>query len=525
MANDRPNIVVILTDQQRTDSLGCYGAGYTRTPNIDRLATEGVLLERAYCANPVCTPARASIFSGLYPSRHGAWNVGMNVSQDVPMLSHMLSKRGYRSHYVGKAHFQPFGGPPGRSVERIADDATYGDWTGPYYGFETVDLSLGHTTWGMTGGHYGAFLRSQVSDEQLERFRRPKALTECFGGEAYDWELPTRLHSSTWTAQRASAFIDGARGGGEPGLRQKPFLLVAGFQDPHHPHCVPTDFDDRVDPASVPLPDYVEGELADKPPHFAMAHEGRLGDSAYNGKYGVAGQGRGYDYRRVTEQQARLGRAYYHTMVRLIDRGVGEILAALDRTGLAENTLVIFTTDHGEMLGDHGIWMKGPFLYEQETHIPMIFRWPAGLPRGTRTDGLFSQVDIVPTVLSAVSGTPKSAWGCGSGGSAAIERPLDGHDALPMLRGQSASPRDAVMVECVDDPRTLRLKTIVTMDRKLTWYAGSDLGEMYDLAHDPGEKRNLWNDPACAADKARLLGRILSEMESVEPRSERYCHA
>ena len=184
--------------------------GYTRTPNIDRLATEGVLLERAYCANPVCTPARASIFSGLYPSRHGAWNVGMNVSQDVPMLSHMLSKRGYRSHYVGKAHFQPFGGPPGRSVERIADDATYGDWTGPYYGFETVDLSLGHTTWGMTGGHYGAFLRSQVSDEQLERFRRPKALTECFGGEAYDWELPMRLHSSTWTAQRASAFIDGA---------------------------------------------------------------------------------------------------------------------------------------------------------------------------------------------------------------------------------------------------------------------------------------------------------------------------
>ncbi len=112
-----PNILIITTDQQRTDSLSCYGSTFTDTPHLDRLAAEGVCLERAYCANPVCTPARASIFTGRYPSRHGAWNVGMNVPEEELMISHRLADVGYRTHYIGKAHFQPFGGSADQSIE------------------------------------------------------------------------------------------------------------------------------------------------------------------------------------------------------------------------------------------------------------------------------------------------------------------------------------------------------------------------------------------------------------------------
>ena len=505
MADVRPNIIVITTDQQRCDSLGCYGSDFTSTPNIDRLASEGVLMEQAYCANPVCTPARASIFSGLYLSRHGAWNVGLNVPEDVPLLSHMLAAEGYRTHYIGKAHFQAFGGTPEQSREQIgAGQSRFPEWRGPYYGFETVELSLGHTTFGIYG-HYGHWLMEQVGRERWESFRRSSPLASpWFGGEAHDWDMPTALHSSVWTAERAVEFLEAHDG-------RKPFLLGIGFQDPHHAHCVPRDFTDRVSADAVPLPDYREGELDDKPPHFRDARAGRLESSPTRGDFWMAGQGPGADYRIVSERDARLGRAYYHTMVRLIDREMGRILDALDRRGLAEDTLIVFTTDHGELLGDHGLWMKGPFHYEELVRIPMILRGTRFFPGGRRAAGLFSQVDIVPTVLAALGVSARAG--------------LDGVDAGPMLRGDAASVRSDALIECVDDPRKLRLKTLVTADRKLTWYAEAEYGELYDLRRDPREKVNLWNDPRYAADKARLLGRLLDLSQPLERRAPRFCYA
>ena len=160
--NSRPNVIIITTDQQRTDSLSCYGSEFVHTPNLDRLGAEGAIFRRAYCANPVCTPARASIFSGQYVSRHGAWNVGLKVPDDVPMLSHRLAELSYRTHYIGKAHFHPFGGGE-LSMESTRDwEGRYPDWNGPYYGFDSTELSLGHTTYGLCG-HYGLWLKSQIS--------------------------------------------------------------------------------------------------------------------------------------------------------------------------------------------------------------------------------------------------------------------------------------------------------------------------------------------------------------------------
>ena len=505
-----PNILLILTDQQRADSLSCYGAAsFTHTPSLDRLAREGVCFERAYCANPVCTPARASIFTGQYLSRHGAWNVGVNVSQDAPMISHDLTRAGYHTHYVGKAHFQAFGSQPLRgpepTLESVFDwERHYPAFCGPYYGFETVELALGHTTYGMAG-HYGAWVRSQVSADEFAAYQTATCLaTMPFGGEGYDWSLPLSLHNSVWTANRAVDFI-------HHHTRQQPFFLVASFEDPHHPHCVPVECRDRVSADDVPLPDYDEGELDDKPPHFRLAREGRLEQSPTRGAFWMAGQGAGTDFRRVPEHDARIGRAYYYTLVKLIDQQVGRILDALDATGQASHTLVIFTTDHGELLGDHGLWMKGPFHYEQLIRIPLLMRWPAGFAGGQRTQALFSQVDIAPTILSAA-------------GVAGASR-ADGASGLPLLRGEAPSIRDAALVECVDDPNGLRLKTLVTAGHKLTWYAQKPYGELYDLGRDPHERVNRWEDPAYQLVRANMLARLLDLAEPLERRGRRDYYA
>ena len=261
----------------------------------------------------------------------------------------------------------------------------------------------------------------------------------------------------------------------------------------------------------MPLPDFVEGELDDKPPHFLEARCGQLEKSEIRGTYAIAGQGGGADFSKVSEDDARLGRAYYYNMVKIIDQQMGRILECLDTCGLAENTLVLFTTDHGELLGDHGLWMKGPFHYEQLVRVPTLMRFPAAIPAGQRTQTLFSHVDIVPTVLSAI-GLPTPA-------------DTDGVDAMPMLTGETVSARDSVLVECVDDPRGLRLKTIVTDTRKLTWYCGQAYGELYDLEKDPGERKNLWDNATYADDKASLISRILETMEPLEKRVKRLSYA
>ncbi|MCE9613079.1 MAG: sulfatase-like hydrolase/transferase [Lentisphaerae bacterium] len=503
-----PNIIVITTDQQRRDSLQAYGATFTRTPGTNRLAAEGVVCERAYCTNPVCTPARASLFSGQYLSRHGAWNVGTTVPDDTVMIMHRLAGAGYQTHNIGKIHFQPMGmkNPDAQSVEALLGwRERFPAYHGPYYGFERVELALGHTEFGIAG-HYGAWVEAQAGG--LEAVAALNSMTQhsrfYFGGEAYDWNLPTRLHNSVWTADRTIAFLrerDPAR----------PFFLAVGFEDPHHPHCLPTDYPGRLPPETVPLPRFTPGELDDKPPHFLSAHHGRLKEDGVEGAFMVAGQGRGGNYAAVSPEEARLGRAYYYSMCKLLDEQLDRILAALDDQGLAEHTIVVFTTDHGELLGDHGLWMKGPFHYEELVRVPLIVRWPAGLPAGQRVNGLLSHVDLVPTLLAA----------CGLPAAAA----LDGVNALPLLRGETPAARDAAIVECTDDPAALRLKTIVTAEHKLTMYHGRDDGELYDLVADPGELRNLWTSSAHGGIRERLLHRLLDHAEPLERRAARSSYA
>jgi len=502
----KPNVIVITSDQQRYQSLGCLGANWMKTPALDAMAREGVAFTQAYCSNPTCSPSRASIFTGRYPSRHGVWNCGINLPPQEVLISHRLADEGYRTHYVGKTHFQVWGGSYDESVESMEGwKRRFPDFTGPYYGFQSVEMSLGHSLYGFKG-HYGCWVREQVgSPERFSACHGPtKRYGENFEGNAFDTDLPMRLHQSVWAADRAIEFMRGHD-------RKQPFMLAIGFHDPHHPHALPLEYTNRVDPAAVPLPDYVPGELDDKPEHFRLAQEGRLEGSKWRGQYPVAGQGAGSDYRLVPEDAARLGRAYYYSTVQLMDEQIGRVLGELRRLGIEEDTLVVFTSDHGEMLGDHGIWLKGPFHYDQLVHVPLVMRYPRGLAGRGCVEGLASLVDIVPTILEAAGLAPHAG--------------IDGTSLLPLARGEVAHVHDAVLVEHTDDPATLRLKTIITRTHKLTKYQGQPFGELFDLVADPGEKVNRWEDPAYAQVKAQLLSSLIDLLEPGENRLPRryYC--
>lgn len=498
MSTGRPNLVVITTDQQRTDSLGCYGSAFASTPHLDSMAAEGVRCDRAYTANPVCTPSRATLYSGRYVSSHGVWNTGVKVPETEVLLSHRLARHGYRTHLLGKAHLQPYLAQRDESRESLGWGIDTHAFTDPYYGFESTELALGHSLTGIRGS-YGRWVEQEAGRTKFSAHRRA---ARTFGGEAYDWDLPAELHQSRWIVGRTEAFLDQASD-------DRPFFLSIGFQDPHHPHAVPTSWPGRIEASHVPLPRYEPGELDDKPPHFSAVHEGRWGaEHPLRGQFPLAGQSEpSFDYRRVTDEEARLGRAYYYELAAIIDHAIGDILRALEERGLTRSTMVVFTSDHGELLGDHGLWMKGPFCYEQLVRVPLLLRWTGQLPPG-EFGGLISLVDIVPTVL-------------GLAGLADTDPRMDGLDMSEIFKGRPGPVRERALIEHTDDPAGIRLKTLVTDRFKLTAYQGRDWGELYDLVEDPGERRNLWADPSLAPVKSQLFAEMLNELERTELRLPR----
>lgn len=481
------NVLIVTTDQQRTDSLHCYGSAFMRTPGFDHVAQNGTRFARAYCPSAVCTPSRISLLSGQYVGRHGAWNVGVNAGEDIDLLSHRLGRAGYQTCLVGKAHFQAYGAGGQSSWESVEDHAEgYGDWSGPYYGFDTVQLALGHSVHGLSG-HYGAWLRERLTPAEVTAFEHAEKADgeEDFGGNAYDWALPTALSNAVWTGDTAIDFLEHRRDA------DRPFFLFASFQDPHHPHALPRDFTDRLDPESVPLPAFEPDELASLPPHFQAAHEGRLKGSEFARRWPVSGQHDGFDYRHVAPEAQRLARSYYYSLVQLVDAQLLRIWDCLERLGLDDTTLVVVTSDHGELLGDHGLWMKGPFHYEELARVPFLMMGP-GVARGNVRDDVVSLVDVVPTALAAA-------------GIDADHSVLDGDN---LLQPPPTADR-TVLCETVLDWQGMICRSVIGRNQKLTHYAGAGYGELFDLAADPRERHNLWTAPTAADTRARMLGRLL----------------
>lgn len=511
MAEQRPNVLVFVTDQQRYDHTGYAGNPLLRTPNIDRIARDGVQFARHYVNNPLCQPARATLFTGLTPRGHGVRTNGIPLDSAIPTMTGALLDAGYRTHASGKLHFQNYFPPRGANVDTTAQrvdprtDLERRDlWQArrvtklpsPYYGLESTDF-LGFHGDG-TFGEYLQWLEQNSPDAVSLLSRGRPRIPPTGADQSWKSALPSELHYTTWTADRAIGFLEDQDRSG------RPFFLWCSFSDPHHPYCPPAPYDDLYDPASVPMPMRRVGELDDLAPFFRQIYETDLQ---------VSGRAEATS---ISDEHLREIIAHTYGMIGLIDDNVGRVLNTLSAQGLSKETIVIFMSDHGDMLGDHWLLNKGPFHFEGLLRVPFVWSWPGHFVPGQRTTALSSHLDFAPTVLD-LCGVPIPEGRTPTEREApAMLPPWPGRSLAGMLTGSGASVREVALIENDEDYLGLRLRTLVTERWKITTYAGQPFGELFDLVNDPGEMRNRWDDPAYLAVRDELRQRLLDEIVSTD---------
>ncbi len=471
----RPNILWLCSDQQRFDTLGCYGNRFVRTPNLDRLAESGVLFTRAYCQNPVCTPSRASFLSGRYPRTCRARQNGKNIPEEEILVTKLLRDAGYTGGLSGKLHLSNCHPSVCPAKERRIDD-----------GYDVFDWSHDHgNPFSWEGNEYAKWLREQG----VEPSPRPRPFRE--DSRYVRVGMPPELHHSKWCADRAIAFMETAKEKG------RPWFFSLNWFDPHHPFDPPAEYLERYLPIldQLPLPNYEPGELEDK---------SSLQRSEHLGAYGKAGS---FAYDEMSEYDHRLLRASYYAMVDFLDVQVGRLLSYLEESGQLEGTIILFHSDHGESLGDHGMYLKGAYFYEGSVHVPLIVSWKGHFQSGVRSEALAELTDLAPTLLDAC-GLPACPG-------------MQGRSLFPLLTGAAPAGafREDVYCEfCKTDKNgdPVAFCTMLFDGRyKLTKihalaprYAADCEGELYDLAADPAERRNLYRDPDHAEIKARMLEKL-----------------
>jgi len=468
----RPNILWICTDQQRFDTLGCYGNTYVRTPNIDRLAEGGTLFESCFCQNPLCTPSRASFLTGRYPRTTRDRGNGVSIPADEVLVTGIFADAGYYCGLSGKLHISACNPKACPEMERRVED-----------GYAEFHWSH-HPAPDWPGNEYIRWL----SERGAEWSTGPSEASEHVRAG-----MPAELHQTTWCAEVAADFIRRRSSSGEP------WLFSLNCFDPHHAFDPPPSHLERYVEAldEVPLPNYVPGELDSKPEPHATIHRGAYGNPL------------SFPYDKMSERDHRAVRAAYWAMVDLIDEGVGSVLAALDETGQREDTIVVFTSDHGELLGDHGMYLKGSFFYDPCVRVPLIVSWAGSVSEGLRAAGLVELTDLAPTLL----------------GAAGLEIPerMQGRSLWPVLRGEADPSRIRDDVYCEHyggaEPGEARGATMLRTELwKLVARHGTGTGELYDLDSDPGETRNLWDEPGARDAKLEMYGRLADAMaRTVDP--------
>lgn len=507
MATTRPNVLWFMTDQHRHDAVGYAGHPDVRTPHLDRLAAQGIRFDRFYVTNPVCTPSRATMVTGRYPHAHGSWQVDVTLPEHEVTLPALLARHGYATAVIGKLHLQHFHEhyQPGRpqeieSIHRNLGvppamvDEFWRSWGGPLYGFAHCELVLQHGNRCVGGGHYDQWLRTH-HPAVLASLEPRHALVPPTGAlQSWKPAMPAALHYATWIADRTIAYLEAHQ--------DEPFFVSCSFPDPHFPLAPPVPYANLYNPATLapPLPN--RGELAVMPPHHRYYYEGRVAQIPY-APGGVAGAtAKDYPLHQLPEAHWREMLAHYYGLITLCDDAIGRVLAALDRLGLSDNTIVLFNADHGELAGDHGLWFKGPFHYESILRVPMLWRWPGVIAPGGVYRGLSSAVDIVPTLLDACGLPPEAG--------------VQGVSALPVLRGSAAPYRAWALAEHRERVPGMQTKTLVTERYKLTYYPGHTFGELFDLERDPQEYENLWATPAAQALRGDLLLHLLEVLCATE---------
>ncbi|MEO3847741.1 sulfatase-like hydrolase/transferase [Streptomyces sp. B8F3] len=438
----RPNVLVVQADQYRWDCLGAAGHPDVRTPALDRLAADGVRHTEAYCPYPVCTPSRYAMLSGLYAHQHGAWTNHSTLDPALDTFPRALRRAGYRTAAVGKMHFTP----------------TYLD-----VGYDRLQLAEQHGP-GRYDDDYHRDLRAagladvvDLLDQELTlRPQAPPGYRDTYGTGRSD--LPEEWHSTTWIGEHALRELDAWDDGGGQ-------LLHVSFVKPHHPFDPPAPWDTLHEPAALTLPPGWTPAIPDADLPHARAY---------------------FDYGPLTEPVLRTVLAHYYGSIAHLDHHVGRLLDTLRRRGLYDDTLVLFTSDHGEYLGFHHLLLKDGPMYDPLVRVPLLVKYPAGARGGGRrgevSDAPASLVDVAPTVLAA----------CGVAASGA----LAGHD----LAGPAAG--DGYVF--AEDRRRGRVLMARSRTHKLLLAAEPAQDALYDLTSDPYELTDRLADPACAGAAAEL---------------------
>jgi arylsulfatase A-like enzyme len=490
--NKRPNILLITSDQQRADCNGSENP-HIRTPHLDRLARDGTRFSTNITPNLVCQPSRASILTGLLPLTHGVWDNGVDLDPVTGEqgFAGTLGRAGYRTAFFGKAHFATKStfaatGTP----ECNKSQAKYGaGWLGPYMGFGHVELCvLGHMHRTRpierpAVGHYERWLIERGTNEEGLKLWAQE--TRPGSGAAQTWSsaLPVAWHNSTWIADRATRWL------GESHEQDKPFCAWVSFPDPHHAFDCPEPWSSMYDAKAMPLPKNRVRDLERRPWWHKAVLEGtpQLADPGM-----LKFRAEGSRVPDQTDRQLAEMTANYYGMISLIDHSVGRILTVLSDLGLDRDTLVVYTTDHGELLGNHGLYLKHPIPYEDLLRVALIVRGP-GVVAGKVVDEPVSTLDLAATFYDC------------AGVSEPI--PLQGRSLRKLLAG-SAAARDVAYSEWHVHPSRcgvgLQLRTVRTRTHKCTFELGSGAGELYDLANDPGEMDNRYDDPGCAKVQKEL---------------------
>ena len=441
----RPNILWYCTDQQRFDTIGALGNPYVRTPQIDALVEQGAAFTHAYCQSPICTPSRASFMTGLYPSRvHNTRNGNDTFPPEPPLITKLIAEAGYYCGLIGKFHLVSAGHRP----EPRLDD-----------GFEYWQHSHAPRDDWPEGTHpYADWVRAQGYDLDAMRASEERVAPE--------------VHQTKWASDKAIEFISGEQ--------ERPWLLNINVYDPHPPFIPPATYARKFNPDDMPGPYFRESDLDNQAKLRSVDFQGEA--------------------LRPEECNAKDIQARYYAMIAQIDDQFGRIMQALEATGQRENTVVIFTSDHGEALGDHGLVQKGCRFYEGLARVPLIFSLPGVIATGFQYSGLVELLDLSATLL-ALTGVAIPAY-------------HQGRNLLPILNGEKSGARIRDSVRCeyfdaIDTHFTGGRGSLATMHRneryKLSLYHDQNLGELYDLQEDPREFNNLWDDPAYLEIKNRLI--------------------
>ena len=533
---ERPNFLLFITDQQRADHLGCYGNTVNQTPNIDAIAARGTRFERCYVACPVCMPNRASLMTGRMPSAHGVRHNGIPLSLGATTFVSLLRAAGYRTALLGKSHLQNFEGlapeivwhnpgtgepPPTRLIDadldrRIGPDYD-NEWTPhwidrpdhdvilPYYDFEHVRLCTLHGD--HVHGHYGRWLAQQHADPDGLRGPQNAIPDDRYGApQAWRTRMPEELYPTSYVADRTIDYLDAHAAGGA----DAPFFIQCSFPDPHHPYTPPGRYWDMYDPAEIELP--ASFRVNREPPPVAYVREHQRAEAERSP----------YAPFVTSEREAREIIALTYGMMTMIDDAVGRVITRVDQLGLAANTVILFTSDHGDWMGDHGIMLKGPLHYQGLIRVPLVWAdpdlpaeiaRPAGPGNGGRVRSLASTIDIPATILARAGLAPYN----GLQGSSLLDMVAGAADGVPGRAGLLVE-EDALRPNFGFAERP-RVRTLITERHRLSYWGGSAWGELYDLVDDPHELDNKWDNPAAGQLKTDLTRQLLDEMIAMQSRS------